>query len=288
MPVLTLDRAAFDVWAPARVDVERWDNHVARLDRTASSSESLGFGRRCTTRAAALLGSLPDASALEEPQLTVAVAREQPGWRAGLESRRPGLGDAFSRQLDAYLVLQLRALAGATPDEHFLTRTHALVCATQATALVAQAGRVSRHPLPKGCYRTQASGPHGSDPGRGYAAAGEIEDRMNRFVAELRSTPFASAHPVLQASYALHTLLSIHPFVDGNGRVARALASIYFFRAFSLPFFVEASERTGYLDGLMNADAGQVQPLVDFVSDRGCGTVAFALACAEDSPHRHP
>jgi Fic family protein len=53
---------------------------------------------------------------------------------------------------------------------------------------------------------------------------------MARLVAELGSERFIKAHPIAQASYTHYCLAAIHPFADGNGRVARAVASTYLYR----------------------------------------------------------
>jgi len=55
-----------------------------------------------------------------------------------------------------------------------------------------------------------------------YAPVDVTPAEMARLVAELRSDAFLTAHPVLQAAYAHYGLVAIHPFADGNGRVARA------------------------------------------------------------------
>lgn len=92
---------------------------------------------------------------------------------------------------------------------------------------------------------------------------------MFRLVIELRTENFLTAHPVLQSAYAHYAVVAIHPFADGNGRVARALASVFTYRALSIPFLVLAGHKGAYLDALGTADQGNFQPFVDFTLDRG-------------------
>jgi Fic family protein len=73
---------------------------------------------------------------------------------------------------------------------------------------------------------------------------------MQRLVSEMRSDSFSSAHPVVQASYVHYGLVVIHPFADGNGRVARALASAFTYRAMSMPIVILSEHKTSYLDAL--------------------------------------
>lgn len=91
---------------------------------------------------------------------------------------------------------------------------------------------------------------------------------MRRLCKELSSKEFAAAHPVLQAAYSHYCLVAIHPFADGNGRVARALASVYLYRAASIPLLILFDNRSVYFDALTQADTGNPQVFVDFVMDR--------------------
>jgi hypothetical protein len=91
---------------------------------------------------------------------------------------------------------------------------------------------------------------------------------MQRFCADLRSSAFVNAHPVQQAAFAHHALTVIHPFADGNGRVARALASIFTYRALSVPLVILSEHRNEYYGALSAADEGDCQPFVDFMLTR--------------------
>lgn len=70
---------------------------------------------------------------------------------------------------------------------------------------------------------------------------------------------------MLQAAYSHHALTAVHPFADGNGRVARLVASIWLLRRVSVPLWVETTDRDRYLDVLSAADRGDHQPLLRFV-----------------------
>jgi Fic family protein len=268
----------FEQWLTLRVDTQGWGECQARLENQAhvlsrdDSARSVGIA----TRAAAFLSALPDGLAIEDHELTRAVAHELPGWELEL-GRHVGFRRRFELQLDAYRSLHLSAIAGEPQGQQSIKRLHEVVCGNQSSYLVTATGHVTQHPLPKGRYKHLPNYVGHGTSMKECARVAEVDAHMARYADELSTEVFATAHPVLQASYALHSLLAIHPFADGNGRVARALASMYFYRALSLPFFVESSDRAEYLESLRCADGGDAQPLVDFVARRGFEAAVLAL-----------
>ena len=96
---------------------------------------------------------------------------------------------------------------------------------------------------------------------------------MQRLVTELRSPEFITAHPAIQAAYAHYGLVVVHPFADGNGRVARALASVFAYREMSMPIVILTEQKDLYLDALEAADSGEYQQFVHFMTDRMLDTM---------------
>ncbi len=92
----------------------------------------------------------------------------------------------------------------------------------------------------------------------------------------------AKVPPEVEAAWFHHRFTQIHPFMDGNGRVARALASLIFIRAGWFPLVVTRDDRVAYLDSLEIADRGDLGPLVNqFVSIQKRAFVK-ALSISED------
>ena len=88
-------------------------------------------------------------------------------------------------------------------------------------------------------------------------------------------------HPILLAAWLHHRFLQVHPFEDGNGRVARALLTWELVRKRFLPIVISRDERTEYIDALERADEGNLIPLVDLFVRLQATTIMQALSIGE-------
>jgi Fic family protein len=84
--------------------------------------------------------------------------------------------------------------------------------------------------------------------------------------AWLTETDAGNLHPLVVSSMAHLNILSIHPFRDGNGRLARALASLVLLRkGFARPEYVSLEQHAGrytqsYYGSLMEAQGSSFEP----------------------------
>ncbi|HEY4242008.1 MAG TPA: Fic family protein [Kofleriaceae bacterium] len=72
----------------------------------------------------------------------------------------------------------------------------------------------------------------------------------------------ANVHPLVKAAWLHHRFVQIHPFADGNGRVARSLTMLVLQRHRYAPIVVTRHHRTTYLQALDRANEGDLNPLV--------------------------
>jgi Fic family protein len=63
-----------------------------------------------------------------------------------------------------------------------------------------------------------------------------------------------------------HRFTQTHPFQDGNGRVARTLASLIFIRQGLFPIVITRNDRQEYINASEAADKGELTGLVNLFS----------------------
>ena len=86
----------------------------------------------------------------------------------------------------------------------------------------------------------------------------------------------------VSAAWLHHRFAQIHPFQDGNGRVARAIASLVLIGAGWFPLVVTRDDRARYLQALGDADTGSLTPLTALVAEIEKTWFLKALSIAED------
>lgn len=98
----------------------------------------------------------------------------------------------------------------------------------------------------------------------------EVPFLMREFVYWLNQENRNEIHPVLKAGIAHHELVRIHPFIDGNGRVARSLATLILFlggydirRFFSLEEYYD-KDAVSYYNNLQKASSGDLTSWLEY------------------------
>jgi Fic family protein len=267
----------FAAWGPlAAEDRDLWNRFAASLEerRRAATPDALNQAVDVAVRAAAL-----DTGAIEglypaDRGFTMTVAVQGMAWEQMMAERGPGVRALFEAQLAAYELVLDAATRHLPITEAWIRALHEVVCAPQETYSALTSQGWQEQELPKGQYKTQANHVRLKDGTfHAYAPVDRVSSEMHRLIEQIQKPGFEEAHPILQASYVHYALVVVHPFADGNGRVARALASVFFYRAVSIPFLVFANQKLAYWDALHAADLGDLEPLLGFFRDRGIDTV---------------
>ena len=91
-------------------------------------------------------------------------------------------------------------------------------------------------------------------------------------------------HPILSGVWLHHRFTQIHPFQDGNGRVARTLLTWHLVREGYLPVVIKRDDRDRYIDALESADGDDLRPFVDLLVQLQKQTILEALGEPESDP----
>lgn len=78
----------------------------------------------------------------------------------------------------------------------------------------------------------------------------DVSRLMHTMVEHWHSAAFGALHPLEQAALAHFELVWVHPFVDGNGRTARALSSYMLLRWGYPPLNLRLGDRSRYYEAL--------------------------------------
>lgn len=91
----------------------------------------------------------------------------------------------------------------------------------------------------------------------------QIVREMDGLIAEIARAD----RPVVEmTAYLHHRFVAIHPFADGNGRVARLLSNLYLIRHGYPPIVLDQKNRQQYYRALREADSGDLLPFTTFIA----------------------
>lgn len=144
------------------------------------------------------------------------------------------------------------------------------------TEAVSPTGEVVQVPLIQGDWKKEPNYPYRDGIQFRYCPPEQTASEMERLVEMHQRHSEIGVPPEVEAAWLHHRFTQIHPFQDGNGRVARALSSLVLIRAGMFPLIVPRDEKTIYLQALERADDGNLSSLVTLMSRRQ--EVAFQKA----------
>lgn len=111
-----------------------------------------------------------------------------------------------------------------------------------------------------------------------FAPPTEVPARMQQLMTWLEaSLSKGTIHPVTIAAKLHHDFVLIHPFDDGNGRVARMLVNYLLMYLGYPPIIVPTQEKAAYLAALRLADAGELDSLITYLGQRLENSLTLAV-----------
>lgn len=147
----------------------------------------------------------------------------------------------------------------------FILELHSLLTRHQDYCdAVDSLGRRFQAKLIKGAFKKLENNPQRDDGEKYVYCPPEQVDTEVENLLSLYKNHVDLVKPVTLASWFHHKFTTIHPFQDGNGRMARLLASLILIKQGLFPLTVKREDKPEYFRGLREAD-----------EDRPDSTVAF-------------
>lgn len=134
---------------------------------------------------------------------------------------------------------------------------------------VTEDGQPTKKKIKLGTYKTSTNSVKTRTGEMHYYASVEetpalMADLMNWYNKNKLNT---AIHPIVLASLFHFKFVAIHPFDDGNGRLARILMNLILLRNDYPVVVVKNEDKANYYGVLAQADSNQFIPLVEYMSD---------------------
>jgi Fic family protein len=162
---------------------------------------------------------------------------------------------------------------------------HSLLTRHQDTVeALDQFGRLFSVPMTHGVFKTLPNNPKRDDGSiHEYCPPLHVGSEMDNLMGWCDEYVAARVSPILLAAFLHHRFTQIHPYQDGNGRVARLLANLVFVKFLLFPVVITRDDRTRYIEALERADHGDLGPLTRLFADIEKKTILEAISIAPDS-----
>ncbi|MBA2335076.1 MAG: Fic family protein [Pyrinomonadaceae bacterium] len=167
--------------------------------------------------------------------------------------------------------------------EVFIRELHTLLLkeSSYKDALTAE-GKPTRRRIEVGKYKTQTN--HVitvTDETFYFATPEETPARMQELVEWFRNEKAKQdVNPIVLAAVFHYRFIRIHPFDDGNGRVARILMNFILMQFGYPPVIIRTDDKSNYFRVLRLADADQLEPFIEYVVENLVGSLEALIAGA--------
>ncbi|HMS09711.1 MAG TPA: Fic family protein [Pyrinomonadaceae bacterium] len=168
-------------------------------------------------------------------------------------------------------------------SEKFIRELHTLVLKESGwKEAVTPDGQLTRRRIEVGKYKSQ---PNHVVTVTGetfyFATPDETPAKMQELVEWFRAEKErAELDPIVLAALFHYKFIRIHPFDDGNGRVARILMNFILMQHGFPPVVIRTEDRAEYFRVLRLADADQLQPFINYIAVNLINSLNLMLAAA--------
>lgn len=178
-----------------------------------------------------------------------------------------------SRLAELSIPRHIRALFDFVTQERqlsafFIKQLHQELTRNQTTTWALNSlGDLIQVPLAAGEWKTLPNNPQRPDGTFAeYCPPEQVISEIERLVTLHVRHLSINVPSEIQAAWLHHRFTQIHPFQDGNGRVARMLASLIFVQNGLFPLVIQNRDRDEYIRASEAADRGDLSRLINLFS----------------------
>jgi Fic family protein len=167
---------------------------------------------------------------------------------------------------------------------HYIRTLHQVLLRHQThTEAIDAHGKIGLVPILKGDWKRLQNNPLRPDGViHEYCPPEQVQGEMEHLLQLHQLHLNQNVSPEVEAAWLHHRFTQIHPFQDGNGRVARCLATLVLLRAGRFPLVVNRDQWVEYITGLEEADQGDLSRLVRLFDQIQKRAYLKALEISED------
>lgn len=213
-----------------------WNYHSNKIE-----GNSLSYGE---TKALILFGITAQGKPLKD-HIEITGHNEAVKWIEELVHQDFPINEAFIRQLHTLLLKEPYWVDANTPDG-------------QTTKKLVSVGQYKK----ESNYVITITG-----EALRFATPEETPAKMHDLIEWFRTKQNESdLSPVLLAAEFHYKFIRIHPFDDGNGRLARILMNLILMQYGFPPVIIKTEDKAAYYSALQQADAGLFEPFVEYIA----------------------
>jgi Fic family protein len=235
-----------------------WNFHSNKIE-----GNSLSYGE---TKALILFGITAQGKPLKD-HIEITGHNEAIKWIEELVHQDFPITEAFIRQLHSLLLKESYEVSAITPDGQ----------PTKKQIQVGQYKSTPNHVLTKTgeIFR--------------FATPEETPAKMHDLIEWFRTRQNESdLSPVLVAAEFHYRFIRIHPFDDGNGRLARILMNLILMQYGFPPVIIKTEDKAAYYSALQQADAGIFEPFVEYIAQNEIRSLDIMIRGAKGESIEEP
>lgn len=194
----------------------------------------------------------------------------------------------YLRDQEAAIQLVMDVIGKSRPlSKGLLNELHGILTRHQeTTTAVDQFGNRLEIPLLRGKFKNHPNNPRRPDGSvHEYCPPIHVDSEVDRLLELYHS--YNEKDPVIVAAWLHHRFTQIHPYQDGNGRLARVIVTMVLVQHDLLPVVLDRDIRAEYIDSLEKADAGELAGLIKIFAGLERNAILQALSVSPEAEISH-